>query len=180
MKIRPIFGVILIFASIHFPGCCKSNYEEVGDRGASVCQVIENKTIACLKEKYEKPEEIWNVFYDDEKNMFTSASERVCISRYGNIIHGTCESFFPMIREGQIYTDDDFGITRTIKYNIERMNIDIDFDQYRRKENRNLVVPRAISYAKLREPERHRMNRAASCLNSANISLQKTIKNKNP
>jgi hypothetical protein len=60
---------------------------------------------------------------------------------------------------------------------MERMYIDIDCVAYRRKKNKNIEESTVVSYDKLREPERHRMNRVASCLNSANASLNKALKN---
>jgi hypothetical protein len=102
MKIRSIIGAILMFASIHLAGCGKSHCEEGCELGAVVRQPIENKAIACLGEKKEKPDEIWAIYYDDEKNIFTSASERVCITHFGNIIHGDCENYFSMIGKGQL------------------------------------------------------------------------------
>lgn len=170
MKFRSFIAATIMFAVIPLMGCSKTDHEQTREHEASVRRVIVKKTIACLGEKNEKPEEIWSVFYDDEKNMFTSAFERVCISRYGNIIHGSCENYFPMPGEGQV-TGDDYGMTKVIEYNIDRMTIDLDFDEYRRKDDRTLKESTVVSYDKLRGPERHRMNRVASCLNSANISL---------
>jgi hypothetical protein len=132
----------------------------------------QKKAIRCLGEKNENPEEIWSVFYDDERNIFTSAFERVCISRYGNIIHSTCENYFPMPGERRITPGDDFGITKVIEYNIERMSIELDVDKYRRKDVRSLTESTVVPYDKLRGPERHYMNRVVSCLNTANISLK--------
>jgi hypothetical protein len=177
MKLRPFIVATIMFAAISLMGCSKSDNEEAREHKANDRQAIEIKTIACLGEKAERPEEIWSVFYDDERNMFTSAFEKVCISRYGNIIHSACENYFPMLGEGQIYSDDDFGIPKVIEYNIERNTIDLDFDKYRRKDDRNLDESTVVSYNKLRGPERHRMNRVVSCLNSANNSLKNAIEN---
>ncbi len=74
-------------------------------------------------------------------------------------------------------TDDAFGITKVIEYNMERMSIDLDFDKYRRKDDRSLKESTVVSYDKLRGPERHYMNRVSSCLNSANDSLRNVIQN---
>ena len=172
MKLRYFIAVTIIFAVISLMGCSKSGNEEAREHKSNDRQAIEKKAIVCLGEKNEKPEEIWSVFYDDEKNMFTSAFERVCVSRYGNIIHSACENYFPLPVEGQIHTDDDYGITTAIEYNIERMSMELDYDKYRRKDDRSLKESTVVSYDKLRGPERHYMNRVASCLNSANISLR--------
>ncbi len=180
MIFRSIMAATLLFASVQLSGCCKSDYTDGCEHVGNVRQAVKNKAVACLGKNDEKPEEIWSVFYDDERNIFTSASERVCISRYGNIIHGACENYFPMIGEGQILTGEDFGTTKTIEYHIDRMDIDIDSDKYRRKGNRNPEESTVVSYDKMREPERHRMNRVTSCLNSANISLKNGVKNMLP
>ena len=177
MKLRSFIVATIMFAAISLMGCSKSDNEEAREHEINDRQAIEKKTIACLGEKNEKPEEIWSVFYDDERNMFTSAFERVCISRYDNIIHSACENYFSMLGEVQINTDDDYGITKVIEYNIERITIDLDFDKYRRKDDRNLDESTVVSYDKLRGPERHYMNRVASCLNSANISLKNAMEN---
>ena len=166
-----------MLASIRLAGCCKNRCEEGCELGAVLRQPIENKAIACLGEKNEKPDEIWTIYYDDEKNIFTSASERVCITHFGNIIHGDCKNYFSMLGKGQLNTEETVGTPKTIEYHMERMYIDIDCVAYRRKKNQNIAESTVVSYDKLREPERHRMNRVASCLNSANVSLNKALKN---
>jgi hypothetical protein len=175
MKIRSFIVATIIFAAISLMGCSKNDNEEARVHKANDRLAIEKKVIACLGEKNEKPEDIWSVFYDDERNMFTSAFERVCISRYGNIIHSACENYFPMPGEGQTTPDDDFGITKVMEYNIERMSIELDADKYRRKDDRSLKESAVVSYDKLRGPERHYMNRVASCLSSANVSLKNAM-----
>jgi hypothetical protein len=74
--------------------------------------------------------------------------------------------------ERRITPGDDFGITKVIEYNIERMSIELDVDKYRRKDVRSLKESTVVPYDKLRGPERHYMNRVVSCLNTANISLK--------
>jgi hypothetical protein len=164
MKLRYFIAVTIIFAVVSLMGCSKSDNEKAREHNAYDRQTIEKNAIGCLGEKNEKPEEIWSIFYDDEKNMFTSAFERVCVSRYGNIIHSDCESYFPMPGEVQITTDDDYGITTAIEYNIERMSMELDYDKYRRKDDRSLKESTVVSYDKLRGPERHYMNRVTSSM----------------
>lgn len=179
MKSRFFVAAMLMLATIIFTGCDNDENEEGRVYMAGVRQVIENKAIACLGEKNEKPKEIWSVNYDDERNMFVSASEKVCITHHGNIIHSICENYFPITGEGQIYSGDiDQGEAKVIEYNVERMAIELDTDEYRRRKNRNLEESTMFPYNKLMGPERHRMNRVASCLSSANIALKKATKNK--
>ncbi|MEI6262263.1 MAG: hypothetical protein WCR46_20470, partial [Deltaproteobacteria bacterium] len=73
MKLRYFIAVTIIFAVVSLMGCSKSDNEKAREHKANDRQAIEKKAIVCLGEKNEKPEEIWSVFYDDEKNMFTSA-----------------------------------------------------------------------------------------------------------
>jgi hypothetical protein len=73
MKLRYFIAVTIIFAVVSLMGCSKSDNEKTREHKANDRQAIEKKAIVCLGEKNEKPEEIWSVFYDDEKNMFTSA-----------------------------------------------------------------------------------------------------------
>jgi hypothetical protein len=172
MKLLSYIVAMLVFTITHLAGCDNSDREEPHKVAVDIRQAIEKKAIVCLGEKEEKPQEFWSVIYDDEKQMFTGASERVCITHYGNIIHGTCENSFPMPGERQRFADDNSEKTITIEYNIERMNIELNTDEYRRKNNRIFIESTVVPYDKLRGPERHRMNRVASCLNSANISLK--------
>jgi hypothetical protein len=152
IKRRPFIAAALLLAAILLAGCSKNYYEEGSKHEASVIQFIENKAIACLGPKNEKPEEIWTVYYDDERNMFTIASESVCIIRHGNIIHGACETYFPMIEKKQADINEDFGTTKTIEYNIERMDIVLDFDTYRRAATRDPGKSTVVSFDRLREP----------------------------
>jgi hypothetical protein len=178
MKSRFSVAAMLMLATIIFTGCGNDENEEGRVYIAGVRQVIENKAVACLGEKNEKPKEIWSVNYDDERNRFVSASEKVCITHHGNIIHSICENYFPIPVEGQIYTGDvDQGVAKVIEYNVELMAIELDADEYRRRNNRNLEESSMVPYNKLREPEQHRMNRVASCLSSANFALKKATKN---
>ncbi|MCX5883616.1 MAG: hypothetical protein NTU74_18020 [Deltaproteobacteria bacterium] len=177
MKLRSFVAAMLMFAAIPLVGCSKSDNEEASELEANVRQTIEKKARACLGEKNES-EEIWSFSYDEERHMFTGASERICVSRHGNIIHNGCENVFLELGERQIFTDDDTEITKFIEYNIERMNIELDVDEYRHKDNRTFKKSSVVPYDKLRGPERYRMERVASCLNSANIALKIALKNK--
>ena len=179
MKLRSFIAAttMLMFAAITLVGCSKSDYEEDRELEANVRQTIEKKARTCIGEKNES-EEIWSFSYDEERHVFTGASERICVSLHGNIIHNGCENVFPELGERQIYTDNNTEITKFIEYNIERMNIELDVDEYRHMDNRTFKKSSVVSYDKLRRPERYRMDRVASCLNSANISLKIALKNK--
>lgn len=171
MKLRAIIAAALTAACFLLTGCTQTDRNADRIRDAAVFREIEKKALACLAENDEKPEDIWNLNYDEEKNMFTNAAEMVCISRYGHIIHGSCENPPPVIGEERISSNMSIGASKSIEYDLERMAIDLDAEAYHGMKNRNRSNAMTVPYCRLREPERYRMNRVAACLNAANRSL---------